>query len=141
MEELSALGTVIARSTVIDSAPMGPARRRFANAVAILESEFPPPELLAELKRLERGFGRRRGQAWGDRVLDCDILLWTGGPWRSRTLTIPHTGLSQRGFVLGPASAIAANWRDPVTGLATRHHMARLTRPRPLLRDAAWSGR
>ena len=82
MEELSALGTVTRRSPVIASAAIGPARRRFANAVAALESDLTPPELLGELKRLERGFGRRRGQAWGDRVLDCDIVLWSAGAWR-----------------------------------------------------------
>mgnify|MGYP000386158211 CR=1 FL=1 len=36
MEELSALGTVTRRSPVIASAAIGPARRRFANAVAYL---------------------------------------------------------------------------------------------------------
>ncbi|MBB3033747.1 2-amino-4-hydroxy-6-hydroxymethyldihydropteridine diphosphokinase [Erythrobacter lutimaris] len=135
MEELAALGTVRARSPVIDSAPMGAARRRFANAVAELESDLSPPELLRELKRLERGFGRRPGQAWGDRVLDCDIAAWSGGVWRSRELGIPHAGLAQRDFVLVPACAIAPGWRDPKSGLALRHLQARLTRPQALLRD------
>ncbi len=141
MEELSALGTVRARSPVIDTAPMGAARRRFANAVAELESELSPPDLLRALKRLERDFGRRRGRAWGDRVLDLDIVLWTGGEWQSRDLAIPHRGLAARGFVLGPATAIAPDWCDPVTGLTLRQLQARLTRPRPLPRDRTRSGR
>lgn len=135
MEELAALGTVTARSPVIGTAPMGAAQRCFANAVAELESDLPPPELLAELKRLERAFGRRRGQAWGDRVLDCDMVLWSGGKWRSRRLVIPHRGLAARRFVLDPACAIVPDWRDPSTGLTLRQLHARLTRPRPLLRD------
>ena len=135
MEELSALGTVTSRSPVIASAAIGPARRRFANAVAELESDFAPSELLGELKRLERAFGRRHGQAWGDRVLDCDIVLWSGGAWLGDDLAIPHPAFAQRSFVLGPACAIAASWRDPVTGLSLRQLHARLTRPRPLLRD------
>ena len=64
MEELSALGTVRIRSAVIDSAPIGPARRTFANAVAVLESDLSPPGLVRARKRLEREFGRRRGRAW-----------------------------------------------------------------------------
>jgi len=135
MEELAALGTVTARSPVIDSAPMGAAQRRFANAVAEMESDLSPPALLRELKRLERSFGRRRGQAWGDRVLDLDIVLWSGGKWRSRSLQIPHAGLASRDFVLEPARTIAPHWRDPVTTLTIRQLHARLTRPRPLLRD------
>ena len=121
MEELAALGTVAARSRVISSPPMGPAQRRFANAACVIDSEYAPDALLAGLKRLEREFGRRSARTWGDRVLDLDIILWSGGVWQSgrsygRKLTIPHYDYHTRDFVLGPASQIAPNWRDPVTG-------------------------
>jgi 2-amino-4-hydroxy-6-hydroxymethyldihydropteridine diphosphokinase len=33
-----------------------------------------------------------------------------------------------RHFVLGPAAAIAAGWRDPVSGLTVRQLAARLNR-------------
>lgn len=115
MEECAALGTVIARAPVIESAPMGPAQRRFANAACLIESEYDPPSLLAGLKRIEREFGRRPGQRWGDRVLDLDIVLWSGGRYVSRTLVIPHREFARRTFVLDPASRIAAEWRDPVS--------------------------
>lgn len=134
MEELAAFGTVLARSPVIASPAMGAAQRRFANAALVLESELTPPALLAALKRTEREFGRRRGQRWGDRVLDCDIVLWSGGRWRSDGLAIPHPHYRARRFVLDPAAAIARRWRDPASGLTLAHHQARLTRPRPLPR-------
>ncbi len=141
MEELSSLGTVTKRSPVIDSAAMGAAQRMFANAVIELESELPPPELLRGLKQIEREFGRRRGQAWGDRVLDLDIVLWSGGIWHSRGLQIPHHGLAERRFVLDPAMLIADDWHVTSGGLKLRHLHARLTRSRPLPRDPLWSGR
>ncbi|MDT8279971.1 MAG: 2-amino-4-hydroxy-6-hydroxymethyldihydropteridine diphosphokinase [Erythrobacter sp.] len=138
MEELAALGLVIARSPIIVTPAMGAAQRRFANAALVLESELAPPALLAALKRIEREFGRRRGQRWGDRVLDCDIVLWSGGEWRSgrrsQALTIPHPAFRQRAFVLTPARAIAADWRDPLSGLTLAQLHARLTRRRPLPR-------
>jgi 2-amino-4-hydroxy-6-hydroxymethyldihydropteridine diphosphokinase len=138
MEECSAFGTVIARSPVIATPAMGAARRRFANAALVLESEFDPPALLAALKRTERVFGRRRGLRWGDRVLDLDIIAWSGGAWvtagRSGALTIPHPAFAQRRFVLDPACAIAPDWRTAPHGLTLAHHQARLTRPRPLPR-------
>lgn len=134
MEECAALGTVTARSAVIASAPMGAARRRFANAALVLESELAPTALLAALKRMEREFGRRRGQRWGDRVLDGDIILWSGGAWRSAGLVIPHPAYASRDFVLRPAMRIAPFWRDPVTGWTIAQTQARLTRPRPLPR-------
>lgn len=137
-EELAAFGTVLARSPVIGTAPMGAAQRRFANAALVLESELSPPALLAALKRTEREFGRRPGQRWGDRVLDLDIVLWSGGIWRSggalTGLAIPHPAFRTRSFVLGPACAIAPDWRDPASGLSLAQLHARLTRPRPLPR-------
>ena len=134
MEELAALGTVAARSPIIASAPMGPAQRRFANAVAVLDSEYDPPSLLAALKRMEREFGRRSGRRWGDRVLDLDIVLWGEGVWRDHALAIPHPEFRNRTFFLGPATRVAGDWRDPVSGLSIAHLNARLTRARPLPR-------
>lgn len=143
MEECAALGTVTARSEIVDSAPMGAAQRRFANAACVIESEYDPPALLAGLKRLEREFGRRRGQRWGDRVLDLDIALWSGGQYCGRAnqagrqgadLTIPHREYHKRRFVLGPAASIAADWRDPLSGRSIAQINARLTHPRPLTR-------
>ncbi|MFM7402487.1 MAG: 2-amino-4-hydroxy-6-hydroxymethyldihydropteridine diphosphokinase [Erythrobacter sp.] len=134
LEELAAFGSVTERSRVMASAPMGSAQRRFANAALVLESELDPPSLLAALKRTEREYGRRRGQRWGDRVLDCDIVLWSDGRWVSRGLVIPHPAFAQRRFVLDPACTIAASWRAGPHGLTLAHHHARLTRPRPLPR-------
>ncbi len=134
LEEIAALGTVTARSRLIATPPLGAARRRFANAALVLESDLAPTALLAAAKRMEREFGRRRGQRWGDRVLDVDIVLWSGGVWRSVGLTIPHPSFAQRTFVLAPARTIAAGWRDPVSGLTLTQAHARLTRRRPLPR-------
>jgi 2-amino-4-hydroxy-6-hydroxymethyldihydropteridine diphosphokinase len=135
MEEVAALGTVVARSAVIDSAPVGPSQRHYANAALVLETERIPPALLMVLQAMEQDFGRvRRGQHWGARVLDLDIVLWSGGAWHTPGLTVPHPLFRTRAFVLAPALAIAAGWRDPASGLTLRHLHARLTRPRPLPR-------
>jgi 2-amino-4-hydroxy-6-hydroxymethyldihydropteridine diphosphokinase len=131
--------TVKAVSPMITSAPLGPSMRRYANAAAVVKTKLGPDELLAHLKAIEAKFGRRSGgQRWAARVLDLDIVLWNGGCWSGPGLTIPHPGFRERSFVLGPAMAIAAQWRDPVTGLSMQHLSARLTKPRPLPRARAW---
>ena len=122
---------VRALSPTIRSAPVGPSQRRYANAAALIESERPPEAALAELQEIERLFGRqRRGQRWRARTLDLDIVLWNGGAFVSDKLTIPHPFFRERDFVLRPAATIAANWRDPVSGLTVRQLAARLRRPR-----------
>ena len=114
-------------SPIVLNPAHGGAGREFANAVALVESILGPPEMLTALKTIEREFGRRRGRRWGCRVLDLDILIWSGGKWRSRCLTVPHPALETRSFVLGPLAAVAPNW--PERGaLAARHLAHRLAR-------------
>lgn len=120
---------VLAMAPVVESAPIGPSRRRYANGALLVETGLEPPELLALLKRIERGMGRRRGgQRWGSRVLDLDIVLWSGGCWADPRLVVPHKAFRERLFVLGPAATIAPAWRDPLSGLTLRQLQARLAR-------------
>ncbi|WEK41941.1 MAG: 2-amino-4-hydroxy-6-hydroxymethyldihydropteridine diphosphokinase [Candidatus Sphingomonas colombiensis] len=119
-------------SPIITSAPLGPSNRAYANAVALIESDDTPPELLVRLKKIEHAFGRRRGRRWGARVIDLDIIAWSGGIWRSPGLVIPHVALRERDFVLRPLADLAPSWRDPVTGLNAKQLHTRLTRRRAL---------
>ena len=117
-------------SPIILNAAHGGAGRDFANAVALVESELDPRQMLRRLKAVERRFGRRRGKRWGPRVLDLDLALWSGGKFRSRTLNIPHRELPTRSFVLRPLAAIAPAWR--IEGSLTARHLAhRLARRAP----------
>jgi len=129
-----ALLAPVAISPILRTAPLGPSKRRFANAAAILETHEAPPALLARLKAIERSFGRRRGRTWAARVIDLDIVLWSGGAWGEPHLTIPHPLFRARDFVLTPLRAIAPEWRDPISGLTIRQLSARLTRPAPAFR-------
>ena len=121
---------LVALSRIMTSRPLGPGTRRYANAVALIESNLAPPALLAHLKDIERAHGRRAGRRWGDRVLDLDIIGWSGGIWASRALSIPHPAFRTRRFVLAPLVGILPDWRDPVTGLTARQLLARLDRRR-----------
>jgi 2-amino-4-hydroxy-6-hydroxymethyldihydropteridine diphosphokinase len=128
---IEALPDLVVAAPIIETAPLGPSHRRFANSVAIIVSDEPPPMLLARLKAIERAFGRRGGRRWGARVIDLDILLWSRGSWSSPGLTVPHIGLRERRFVLSPLAAIAPQWRDPVTRRSIRQLAASVDRPRP----------
>lgn len=132
---------VIEAAPALLTDPVGPSLRRYVNSAAVIETRLEPTELLALLKRIEREFGRRPGgQRWTARVLDLDVILWSGGPFAEPGLTIPHPLFRTRDFVLAPAVHIAPGWRDPVTGFTVRQLHARLTRPRAVRRAAAWSG-
>jgi 2-amino-4-hydroxy-6-hydroxymethyldihydropteridine diphosphokinase len=107
---------------------LGPAGRGFANAVALVESDLAPPDLLERLKQVERDFGRRGGRRWGPRVLDLDIILWSEGAWGGDGLVIPHPEFRRRRFVLEPLAELAPDWRDPISGANVRQLLFRLSR-------------
>ncbi|MFA5988256.1 MAG: 2-amino-4-hydroxy-6-hydroxymethyldihydropteridine diphosphokinase [Sphingomonas sp.] len=112
---LAAVGGVVRASSVLHTAPLGPSRRRYANAAALVATNESPAALLARLKTIEHAFGRRAGQRWGARVIDLDIILWSGGGWAGEKLIIPHISFRERAFVIGPVAAIVPRWRDPLT--------------------------
>ena len=122
---IDALGAIVAISPLIATAPLGSSHRRFVNAAVVIESDETPPQLLARLKRIERAFGRRAGRRWGARVIDLDIILWSGGIWADETLTVPHRAFRNRDFVLIPLLRIVPAWRDPVTHRTIRQLAAR----------------
>ena len=116
-------------SSIVLNPAHGGAGRDFANAIALVESDLDPPEMLDSLKTIEREFGRRPGRRWGPRVLDLDIVLWSGGNFRSRKLTIPHPQLTTRSFVLQPLVTVAPGWR--IGPLSIRHLAFRQARRSP----------
>lgn len=130
---IAGLGDIRAVSPLFRTPALGPAGRSFANAALLIETDLTPDRMLDALKRIERGFGRRGGRRWGPRVIDLDIILWSGGAWASPGLTIPHPEFRRRHFVLDPLAAIAPAWRDPLSHHTIRQLRARLTArgPRP----------
>lgn len=121
---------MVAQSRIVETLPLGPSIRRYANAAVLVESDLEPDALLDHLKAAERRFGRRASQRWAARVLDLDIILWSGGAWSSPGLIIPHPEFRRRAFVLDPLCQIAAGWRDPVSWQTVRQLKALLDRPR-----------
>src|SRR3546814_11677309 len=84
------LGAVLSVAPVMQTPPIGPTRRVFANGALLVESSLPPEEMLSRLQAIERALGRQRFRRWGSRRLDIDIIQWSGGRWNSRSLRIPH---------------------------------------------------
>ncbi len=99
---------VKAVSPVYETAPVGvTAQPMFLNAVLAAETDLDPHALLECLLAVERGFGRVRGQRWGPRLLDLDILLYENDIVQGRGLEIPHPRLHERAFVLVPLCDLA----------------------------------
>ena len=104
---LGELGTVLALSSLYRTQPWG--RRNqpwFLNAVALLETEMAPLDLLESLLAIENGLGRARAQHWGPRTIDLDVLLYDDLEIAVPQLTLPHPRLRERAFALVPLAEI-----------------------------------
>jgi len=108
----------LAFSSLYCSAPMGPADQPdYINAVMAVETTLKPLELLHELQAIEIAHGRvRRGERWGPRTLDLDLLLYGCERMVSDVLTVPHPGIADREFVLYPLEEIAPELEIPGKG-------------------------
>lgn len=94
----------VAVSPLYESQPMGPANQpNYINAVASVNTDLKPLELLEQTQKIEQQHGREcKADRWGPRTLDLDILLFADLAINTERLTIPHYGMRQREFVLYP---------------------------------------
>jgi 2-amino-4-hydroxy-6-hydroxymethyldihydropteridine diphosphokinase len=82
-----------------ETEPLGPpGQGRYLNQMVALETTLVPHELLAELLGIERRAGRVRGQRWGARTLDLDIVAFDRQTVNDATLIVPHPELAHRDF-------------------------------------------
>ena len=84
-----------------------PGQPRYTNAVAALDSELEPLDLLDALQAIEIDQGRERHERWGPRTLDLDILLFGDRLIDTPRLKVPHYHMQARPFVLYPLAELA----------------------------------
>ncbi|MBY8976362.1 2-amino-4-hydroxy-6-hydroxymethyldihydropteridine diphosphokinase [Rhodobacteraceae bacterium NNCM2] len=108
----------------------------FVNGAALIETEMPPCQILAQLHDIESLMGRERPARWAPRVCDLDLIYVgdtvlpdreTLAEWmaidlgKAQTVTpphliLPHPRLHERAFVLVPLNDITPDWRHPMLG-------------------------
>ncbi len=98
---------VAALSSLWRSAPVDADGPDFVNAVAALDTELAPMDLLAALQAIELAHGRERPYRHAPRTLDLDLLLYGDVVLDTPRLTLPHPRLGERAFVLRPLMEIA----------------------------------
>ena len=95
--------SVVAVSAVYETAPVGgPRQPDYLNAVVALDTTLSPRGLLDLAQALERDAHRVRGERFGPRTLDVDVLLVGEERVDEHDLEVPHPRLYERGFVLAP---------------------------------------
>ncbi|MBN2564537.1 MAG: 2-amino-4-hydroxy-6-hydroxymethyldihydropteridine diphosphokinase [Candidatus Eisenbacteria bacterium] len=114
-------------SSVYDTEPVGVTDQpRFLNAVAELETQLAPEELLRKLLTIEDRCGRFRRDVWGPRSVDLDLLLYDGLEISTEELTVPHPWACERAFVLVPLAELEPGLVFPGDGESVSAKIARM---------------
>lgn len=99
--------TLAGVSAFYQSDSLLPGQPRYTNAVAALDSDLAPLDLLDALQAIENDQGRERLERWGPRTLDLDILLFGDHLIDQPRLKVPHYQMHLRAFVLYPLAELA----------------------------------
>jgi 2-amino-4-hydroxy-6-hydroxymethyldihydropteridine diphosphokinase len=91
------LTTLIGVSRVEETDPVGPpGQGKYLNQMAVLETSLDPGRFLKLLQKIEDENGRTRGERWGPRTLDLDIVRFGTRRLRDPDLRVPHPELPNR---------------------------------------------
>jgi 2-amino-4-hydroxy-6-hydroxymethyldihydropteridine diphosphokinase len=93
---------VVAVSAVYETDPVGPEQPDYLNAVVAVDTTLAARALLEVGQRLEAEAHRVRGERWGPRTLDVDVLLFGDEQHDEPDLVVPHPRWREREFVLAP---------------------------------------
>jgi 2-amino-4-hydroxy-6-hydroxymethyldihydropteridine diphosphokinase len=100
---------VVRSSRVYETEPVGPPQPAYLNAVVEVRTDLEPAELLAATRAVEEALERVRGERWGPRTIDVDILTFDEVTIDEPELVVPHPRMHERGFVLVPLGELEAD--------------------------------
>jgi 2-amino-4-hydroxy-6-hydroxymethyldihydropteridine diphosphokinase len=103
---------VVAASAVEETVPLaGIPQPPYLNQMVLLETRLTPRQLLDACHEIERVRGRIRGERWGARTLDVDIVRYGRRRVAEPDLIIPHPELPNRDFWLRELAELQAHER------------------------------
>jgi 2-amino-4-hydroxy-6-hydroxymethyldihydropteridine diphosphokinase len=90
----------------------------FLNAVAVVDTDLAPVDLLEEIEAIHTIAGRERSSSttWVARTLDIDLLTYGDVVDPERPVRVPRSDILDYAFVLRPLAELAPGDRHPVTG-------------------------
>ena len=101
---------ILQSSHIYETPPWGELNQgAFYNACVRIKTDLTPGALLDYCQAIEVSMGRVRDKKWGPRLIDLDIVWWSGGKVETEHLTIPHAYATARSFVLLPMAELGAD--------------------------------
>jgi 2-amino-4-hydroxy-6-hydroxymethyldihydropteridine diphosphokinase len=97
-------------SRVYETDPVGgPPQPDYLNAVVEVATDLEPRDLLRACLEVESELGRERGERWGPRTIDIDLLSYGDREIDEPDLIVPHPRMHERAFVMAPLLELDAD--------------------------------
>ena len=103
LRDIEGFGKIIKKSRIFCSDPWGyDSENEFLNMGIVIKTILDPVLLLKKLKSIEKKMGRgpKVVQCYQDRIIDLDILIYSGLTIDNEELSIPHPKIKERKFSL-----------------------------------------
>jgi len=114
-------------SDIIETAPLAQSDQpEYLNAAAELKTSLSAEDLHRTLVNIETTLGRVRRGKWSSRIIDLDLLLFGSDIVNRPDLTIPHSQMHLRSFVLKGLCQLNGDLVHPVMKTPVRELAERL---------------
>jgi 2-amino-4-hydroxy-6-hydroxymethyldihydropteridine diphosphokinase len=125
--------TLTSVSRYRDTRPIGgpPGQGPFLNGACLFETDLAPHDVLGMLAAVENTLDRERGERWGPRTVDLDLLLYDDVVLDTESLTLPHPRMVTRRFVLEPCVEIAPDLVHPLAACTLEDLLESISSPHP----------
>lgn len=108
---------VVAVSQLRETDPVGVVEQPpFLNGAIALDTSLSPRAVLELLLEIEEELGRVRGERWGPRTVDLDLLVYGDERVDEDGLHVPHPRLHERRFALEPLAELDPELEIPGLG-------------------------
>jgi 2-amino-4-hydroxy-6-hydroxymethyldihydropteridine diphosphokinase len=113
----SVCGRIILESSIFETSAWGKTDQPdFLNQALLVDTGLSPTALLEKILDIEQQLGRFRGEKFGPRIIDIDIMMYNDEIIDLPSLSVPHPHMQNRRFVMAPMAEIAPALIHPRLG-------------------------
>ncbi|MCB0465959.1 MAG: 2-amino-4-hydroxy-6-hydroxymethyldihydropteridine diphosphokinase, partial [Aequorivita sp.] len=111
------IGTIVKISSVYETPAMGFEGDPFLNCAIWMKTDLKPLKVLKIILGIEKAMGRERNtsKTYTSRPIDIDIIFIDDLIIESKKLTVPHSEMEKRKFVLQPLAELNSQMIHPIS--------------------------